>query len=73
MIVSVGMEFSMSDLASEILPKDPLSMIFPLIVEETNMSLKSSLLKLSSMVLRLLLWLVLGVVSSNLIESSYLC
>lgn len=69
MILSVGFEISISDLTSEILPKDPLSMIFPFTEEDTNISLKISLLKLSRRALRLPVSFVLGVVSNYLVES----
>jgi len=52
-ILSVGFEISISDLTSEILPRDPLSMIFPFTDEDTNISLKISLLKLSRRALKL--------------------
>ena len=72
MMVSVGFEISISDLTSEMLPKDPLIMIFPLIEEDTNMSLKYSLLIFQRSVLRLLFQLVLGVMSNYFVESNYL-
>jgi hypothetical protein len=43
---SVGQDISISDLTSEILPRDPLMRILPFIVEETNISLNASLPKL---------------------------
>lgn len=43
----------MSDLTSEMLPSEPLSSILPLMVEETNISLNMSLLRLYSTLLML--------------------
>ena len=68
-MVSVGFDISISDFTSEILPNDPLSMIFPLTEEDTNISLKISLLKLSRSALKFPVSFVFGVVSSYLVVS----
>jgi hypothetical protein len=68
-MVSVGYEISISDFTSEILPSDPLNIIFPLTEEETNISLKISLLKLSRSALKFPVSFDFGVVSSYFVVS----
>ena len=51
----VGLDNYISDMTSVILPNYPPNMTFPLTAEETSISLKISLLRLSSRVLKVVL------------------
>jgi hypothetical protein len=70
-MLSVGFDTYISDLTSEILPRDPLNMTFPFTEEDTNILLNISLLKLSRRALKLPVSFVFGVVSNYFEESIY--